>query len=276
MPARSLWSGAISFGIVNIPVKLLSAVKSHDIHFHQIDVKSKKRIHYRKVVAGESREIQDADIVRGFEVEKGRMVLIEDQELHALAAAQGKTLDIQDFVSLEEIDPLYFDHPYYLIPDAKAGKAYWMLVMALEHTKRAAIAQVIMRGKEDLVVIRPLHGILCLETMRFQDEIVDARAVKTGRPEQVGAREVKIAEQLIASMTTSFRPERYHDTYHDRLQAYLQKKAKGKTTPVVEEEPPKTSGKVLDLMSALQDSLERATSRTPAKTAAVHHRRRAG
>jgi DNA end-binding protein Ku len=276
MPGRPLWSGAINFGIVNIPVKAVSAVKNHDIHFHQIEATSHKRIHYRKVTDGDSKEVKEQDIVRGFETGNGRMVLIEDKELSALAAAKGHTLDIQDFVSLAEIDPLYFDHPYYLIPDEKSSKAYWMFLMALEHTKRAAIAQVIMRGKEDLVVIRPLGGVLCMETMRFHDEIVDANELKAGRPTEIGSREVKIAEQLIDTMTTTFQPKRYHDTYHDRVLAYLMKKAKGKGVEMLSEEAEAPSDdKVLDLMSALQNSLQHAKNRKQLKPT-PRHRRKAG
>lgn len=261
--ARPIWSGAISFGIVNIPVKLFPAVRDRGLHFHQISEKHKKRIRYRKVAEGHDDEVHQDDIVKGYELHKGRYVIVAEKEFQQLAAKKSKAIDIIDFVGLHEIDPLYFDQPYYVVPDEKAGRSYWLLLDALAQSDKVAIAQFVMRSKEYLAAVRPLNGTLCLETMRYADEIVATKDIglDAAAREKPPERELKIANQLIESMTTTFDPTHYRNEYRERVMAFIEKKAKGKGVEVLDEEwddEHEKSGKVIDLMAALEQSLSRA------------------
>ncbi|MBA3847372.1 MAG: Ku protein [Planctomycetes bacterium] len=261
--ARPIWSGAISFGIVNIPVKLFPAVRDRGLHFHQISEKHKKRIRYRKVAEGHDDEVHQDDIVKGYELTKGRYVIVAEKEFQQLAAKKSKAIDIIDFVGLHEIDPLYFAQPYYVVPDEKAGRSYWLLLEALAKADKVAIAQFVMRSKEYLAAVRPLNGTLCLETMRYADEIVATKDIglDDSEREKPQERELKIANQLIESMTTAFDPAHYRDDYRERVMAFIEKKAKGKGVEVLDEEwadEQEKPGKVIDLMAALEESLSRA------------------
>lgn len=263
---RPIWSGSISFGIVNIPVKLFPAIRDHGIHFHQISESARKRIRYRKVAEGETKEAPPEDIVRGYEKSKGRYVLVSDEEFEKLAAKKSKSIDILDFVGLEQIDPLYFADAYYIVPDEKAGRSYWLLTHALEDAQRVGIAQFVMRSKEYLAAIRPVRGILCLETMHYDDEIVspDDLGGDWLKAENVPERELKIALDLIESMSEDFDPKKYKDEYRKRVLDYIEKKAKAKNAVVIDEEwgePEERSGKVLDLMAALEESLKHKSAR---------------
>jgi DNA end-binding protein Ku len=274
--ARSIWSGAISFGIVNIPVKLFPAVRDKSLHFHQISEKFKKRVRYRKVAEGHDEDLPPDDIVKGYEMSKGRYVIIAEKEFQQLAAKKSRAIDIVDFVGLHEIDPLYFDQPYHVVPDEKAGRSYWLLVEALAQADKVAIAQFVMRSKEYLAAVRPLGGALCLETMRYADEIVLPKDVDLdpGAHEKPQDRELKIAQQLIESMTTEFDPKRYKDEYRDRVMDFVEKKAKGKGVEVLDEEwetNEKPTGKVLDLMAALEESLGRAKGGKARAGGKAHH-----
>jgi DNA end-binding protein Ku len=265
---RPIWSGAISFGIVNIPVKLYPAVRDRGIHFHQISESHRKRIRYKKVAEGSDQEVPADDIVKGYEMGKGHYVLLDEGELQKLAARKSRAIDIIDFVDLEQIDPLFFDQPYYVAPDEKAGRSYWLLVRALEDSGKVAVAQFVMRSKEYLVAIRPANGVLCLETMRYADEIVEPDDAVEIPEEPVSERELKIARQLVESMSRDFDAERYRDEYRDRVLGFIEKKAKAKGGEVLIDEewgkPEKQSGQVLDLMAALEESL-RSTKRKPAR-----------
>jgi DNA end-binding protein Ku len=263
--ARSIWSGSISFGIVNIPVKLFPAVRDKSMHFHQISEKFKKRIRYKKVAEGHDEEVRQDDIVKGYEVSKGHYVLIEEKEFQQLAARKSRSIDILDFVDLHEIDPLYFDQPYYVVPDEKAGRSYWLLVEALAQADKVAIAQFVMRSKEYLAAVRPVGDTLCLETMRYADEVVKPADIGIeAKHEKAADREMKIANQLIESMSAEFDPARYKDEYRERVMEFVEKKAKGKGVEVLEEEwdgdtaDKHHGGKVLDLMAALEESLSRS------------------
>ncbi|MBA3686536.1 MAG: Ku protein [Planctomycetes bacterium] len=284
---RPIWTGSISFGIVNIPVKLYSAVRDRSVHFHQVSASHKKRIRYKKVAEGTDDEVAAADIIKAFEVSKGRYVTIDEGEMAKLAAGKSKTIDIIDFVALDEIDPLFFEQPYYLAPDERAGRSFWLLVDALEQSGRVAIAQFVMRSKEYLGALRPVDGMLCLETMRYEDEIVrpqdlDEEVLKREEPRE---RELAVAMQLIDSMTTGFDPARYKDQYRERVLSFVEKKAEGKGAEILEDEEWTESGKprkgeVIDLMAALEKSLAhagRAKSGGPSRAkAAPRHKPRQG
>ncbi len=288
--ARPIWTGSVTFGIVNIPVKLFPAVRDRSVHFHQVSASQKKRIRYKKVAEGTDEEVVAGDIIKAFEVSKGHYVTIDEDEMSKLAAAKSRTIDIIDFVALDEIDPLFFEQPYYVAPDERAGRSFWLLVEALEKTGRVAIAQFVMRSKEYLGALRPVDGMLCLETMRYQDEIVSPQELgeETIKREEPRERELAVAQQLIDSMTTSFDPSRYKDEYRERVLAFVEKKAEGKGVEVIGDEEwgdtgKKRHGKVIDLMAALEKSLAdvghghgKAAKPTRAKAAAPRHKPRQG
>jgi DNA end-binding protein Ku len=253
---RSMWSGAISFGLVNVPVKLYSAVSRKTVRFHQLNEQTGNRIQQKRVDPESGDEVPYEQIVKGFELTKERYVIITPDELETLDPEKSRTIDIEDFVDLEEIDPIYYDHPYYLVPDKGAAKAYGLLLGAMERAGKVAIAKVVLRSKEQLVAIRPAEDILMMETMIFHDEVVpheelddlpDAKELKTSD------RELKMAEQLIDSLSTEFAPDRYRDEYREKVLALIERKAQGEEIAVQPEAP--QPAKVPDLMSALEASL---------------------
>src|SRR4051794_2414558 len=257
--ARAIWSGTISFGLVNVPVKLYSAVHSKDLQFHQFDPKG-NRIRQKRVSENTGREVEFGDIVKGYEVKKGKYVMVDPEELAAYKPESTKTIDISDFVDLDEIDPIYYENTYYLAADGKAAdKAYNLLLEAMEKQGKAAIGKVVIRTKQYLAAIRPMDGVLALSTMRFADEVVPASEVKngsSGKAASVSKREVDMASQIIDSLTSEWDPSRYHDTYREQVLQLLKKKAEGKE--IVVDEPEEDKGQVLDLMAALEASLAEA------------------
>jgi DNA end-binding protein Ku len=269
---RAIWSGAISFGLVNIPVKLYSAVSKKTVRFHQIDAESGARVRQKRV-GPDDEEIPYDQIVKGYEIGPDRYVTITSEELDALAPEKTRTIDIEDFVDLEEIDPIYYDHPYYLAPDTGASKAYQLLVDAMEDAGKVAIARVVIRSKEQLVAIRPREGTLAMETMLFADEVVPTDTLEelgTDGEVKTTDRELTMARQLIDSLSSDFEPEKYHDEYRERVLDMIERKAQGET--IVIEEPTKEPEKVPDLMAALEASIaaskpekKPAKKRAPAK-----------
>ncbi len=256
MPS-AIWSGNIGFGLVNVPVKVLSATKNRDVRFNQLEAGTNSRIRYRKVSDQTGEEVQAEQIVKGFEVSPGQYVVVGDDDLKSLAPKASRTIEIEDFVDLDQIDPIFFENPYYLQPDPEAAKAYRLLVEAMTQLRKVAIGRVVMRSKESLVAIRALDGILCLETMRYADEINSIEGVL---PDEEAAepseRELEIAKQLVETLSTDFDPTKYEDGYREQLMTLIDAKAAGKevvATPMVEEK-----GKVVDLMAALEASLARA------------------
>ena len=252
-----MWSGAISFGLVNVPVKLYSAVSRKTVRFHQLSSKTGTRIAQKRVDPSTGDEVAYEDIVKGYELTKDRYVVITPDELEALDPERSRTIDIEDFVDIEDIDPVYYDHPYYLVPDKGAAKAYGLLLGAMEESGKVAIARVVLRSKEQLVAIRPAPGgVLMMETMIFADEVVppdqiddlpDAKEIKASE------RELKMAQQLIDSLSSDFEPEKYHDEYREKVLELIERKAAGEEIAVQPEAPqPK---KVPDLMAALEASL---------------------
>ena len=256
MPS-AIWSGNIGFGLVNVPVKVLSATKNRDVRFNQLEDGTNARIRYRKVSDVTGEEVPAERIVKGFEVSPGQYVVVGDDDLKALAPTASRTIQIEDFVELDQIDPIFFENPYYLSPDPEAAKAYRLLVEAMTQLRKVAIGRVVMRSKESLVAIRPLDGILCLETMRYADEInsIDGVLPDAEVPEPA-ERELEIAKQLVEALSADFDPTKYEDGYREQLLALIDAKAAGKEVvaePMVEEKV-----KVVDLMAALEASLARA------------------
>ena len=260
--ARAIWSGAISFGLVNIPVKLFSAVSRKTVRFHQIDAESGSRVRQKRV-GGDGEEVPYEQIVKGYEIGPDRYVTISPEELESLEPQKTRTIDIEDFVDQEGIDPMYYDHPYYLAPDTGAAKAYRLLVDAMEQSGKVAIARVVLRSKEHLVAIRPREGVLAMETMLFADEVVAPESLDELAADsevKTSDRELAMAKQLIESLTSEFEPEKYRDEYRDRVLDLIERKAQGET--VVIEAPADEPKKVPDLMAALEASI--AASKGPA------------
>ena len=254
--ARAIWSGAVSFGLVAVPVKLYPATEQKDIQFHQFKEGTRQRIRYKRVSEETGREVDYQDIVKGYEVEKGKFVIVTPEELEGVAPEKSRTIEIEDFVPLDEIDPIYYEKTYYLAPEDEAGakKAYALLLEAMNKEGQVAIGRFVMRTKEYLAAIRPMDGILTLETMFFPDEIRDSSEVDNVPVRaKAGERELKMARQLIGSLATSWDPKRYHDEYRERVLKLIRDKAKGKE--VVLPEAPERS-KVADLMEALRQSIE--------------------
>jgi DNA end-binding protein Ku len=254
--ARSIWSGAISFGLVNVPVKLYSAVSRKTVRFHQLNGETGNRIQQKRVDPETGEEVGYEQIVKGYELTRDRYVVINPDELDALDPEKTRTIDIEDFVDLADIDPVFYDHPYYLVPDTGATKAYGLLLNAMQESGKVAIARVVLRSKEQLVAIRPAGDILMMETMIFADEVVSHEELD-GMPDakelKASDRELKMAQQLIDSLSSEFDPSRYHDEYREKVLELIERKAQGEEI-VVQPEAPQPA-KVPDLMAALEASL---------------------
>jgi len=251
---RPIWSGAISFGLVNVPVKLFSAVSSKDVRFHQLDAKSNARVKQKRVSAATGEEVAYEDIVKGYELSPDTYVTITSDELEALDPKATKSIDIEDFVDLDTIDPVYYERPYYLVPDKGGTKAYALLREAMRETNKVGIARVVLRTKQYLAAIRPKGDALVLETMLFADEVVPDDDLDLPREEvEVSEREEKMARQLIDSLSSDFEPGKYRDEYRERVLALIEQKASGQE--VVVEEQTEEPTKVVDLMAALEASL---------------------
>ena len=262
---RAIWSGAISFGLVNIPVKLYSAVSRKTVRFHQIDAESGGRVRQKRV-GPDGDEVAYEQIVKGYEIGPDRYVTITPEELESLEPEKTRTIDIEDFVDLEDIDPIFYDHPYYLAPDTGAAKAYRLLVDAMDDAGKVAIARVVLRSKEHLVAIRPRSGVLAMETMLFADEVIPPDALdelSTDGEVKTSDRELEMAKQLIDSLTADFEPEKYRDEYRERVLDMIERKAQGET--VVIETPAEAPAKVPDLMAALEASIASAKGQSKPK-----------
>ncbi|MBW3627075.1 MAG: Ku protein, partial [Actinobacteria bacterium] len=259
--ARAIWSGSISFGLVNVPVKLFSATEQKDVSFHQFQEGTGQRIRYRRVAEESGEEVDYGDIVKGYEVEKGRHVLVTPEELESVDPGRTRTIEIEDFVDLAEIDPIYYEKSYYLAPAEGSGaeKPYALLLRGMEESGKVAIGRFVLRTKQYLAAIRPAAGVLVLETMYFADEVRDPSVDVDGVPVdgvELSERERAIAGQLIESLSSAWEPERYADTYRQRVLELIERKAEGED--VVTEPARADEGEVVDLMAALEASVAAA------------------
>jgi DNA end-binding protein Ku len=255
--ARAIWSGSISFGLLNVPVKLYSAVARRNIGLHQIRESDGARIRQRRVVEGSEEEVPYEEIGKAYELSKDRYVPLSKDELAALAPEKSRAIEVTDFVDLDQIDPMYFDSPYYLGPADGAEKAYSLLAAAMAASGKVAIARFVFRNKEHLAAIRPSNGALTLTTMRFADEVVPASELDEELPQEqpkVAKKERQMAEALIDSLSTEFRPEAYRDEHREQLLALIERKAEGKEIVAAETEAPQAT-KAPDLMAALEESI---------------------
>jgi DNA end-binding protein Ku len=276
--ARAIWSGSISFGLLNVPVKLYSAVARRSIGLREIRESDGARIRHRRVAEGTDEEVPYEKIVKAFEITPDRYVPLGRDEMNSLAPEKTRAIEVMDFVDLEEIDPIYFDSPYYLGPAEGAERAYSLLARAMRESGKVAIARFVFRNKEHLAALRPADGVLTLTTMRFADEVVPPEeledALPSGKP-RVAKREVEMAEQLIDSLTRRFDPAAYRDEYRESLLALIERKAEGKevVTAAEGEEPQPT--KAPDLMSALEESIAAVKGKDDGKAKPAAKRRKA-
>jgi DNA end-binding protein Ku len=255
--ARAIWSGTISFGLLNVPVKLYSAVSRKSIRFNELRESDSSRVRHKRVAESDGKEVSYDEIVKGYEISPDHYVVLTRDELNDLVPEKTRTIDIQDFVDLEQIDPIYFESPYYLGPAPGADKAYGLLVKAMDNAGKAAIARFVLRNKEHLAAIRPMGKVLTLTTMRFADEVVSPDELDDVLPDsspRVDKREREMAEKLIDSLASDFKPEAYQDEYREQLLSLIEQKGEGKEIVAADTEEPEPT-KAPDLMAALEESL---------------------
>jgi DNA end-binding protein Ku len=275
--ARAIWSGSISFGLLNVPVKLYSAVSKQTVRFRELREGDGSRVKHKRVAESDGKEVPYEKIVKGYEYAPDQYVVLTRDELSELEPQRSRTIEIQDFVDLDDIDPIYFEQPYYLGPDKGAARAYALLVQAMKESRKVAVARFVLRNKEHLAAIRPMEDVLTLTTMRFHDEVtspkdLDGEVFEEEKPKKPDQREIQMAKQLIESLTGDFKPDSYRDEYREELLELLERKAEGKEVVSAPSEEPKPT-KAPDLMAALEESLaavkgEEAKSDGKAKTKA--------
>jgi DNA end-binding protein Ku len=259
--ARAIWTGAISFGLVNVPVKLYSATSPKSVRFHQISSKTGARVRQKRVDPSTGDEVAFEDIVKGYELSPDRYVLIEPEELDALDPKATKTIDIEEFVDLADIDPIYYDHSYYLAPTTGGAKAYRLLLEAMREAGKVAIGRVVIRSKQQLCALRPTGGVMALSTMLFGDEVLSPdRLDELDGLDEAGAseRELTMAQQLIDSLSADFDPTKFKDEYRERVIDLIERKAAGEEIAVQPEAD--EAAPVPDLMAALEASLAEVRS----------------
>jgi DNA end-binding protein Ku len=257
--ARAIWSGSISFGLLNVPVKLYSAVSKQTVRFRELREGDGSRVKHKRVAESDGKEVPYEKIVKGYEYAPDQYVVLSRDELSELDPQRTRAIEIQDFVDLDEIDPIYFEQPYYLGPDKGAARAYALLVQAMKESRKVAIARFVLRNKEHLAAIRPMGDVLTLTTMRFHDEVtspsdLDGEVFEEEKPKKPEKRELEMAKQLIESLANDFKPNSYRDEYREELLDLLERKAAGKEVISAPTEEPKPT-KAPDLMAALEESL---------------------
>ncbi|CAM5275337.1 Non-homologous end joining protein Ku OS=Streptomyces alboniger OX=132473 GN=ku PE=3 SV=1 [Streptomyces alboniger] len=257
--ARSIWSGVLTFGLVTVPVGLFTATEDHTVHFHQLQRGTGDRIRYQRINERTGEEVPNDDIVKGYDLGEGDYVVVEPEELDAIAPGKSKVIDMTGFVDLSRIEPVYFDRTYYVAPRGKEyAKVYELLRAALERSNKAGIATFTMRSKQYLTALRAQDDVLVMHTMRWADEVRDPRDdldVMPARRPEVADRELRTAQQLIDALSIDWDPSDYHDTYEERVKELVEAKREGKE--IVSEEGPPDATNVVDLMSALERSVER-------------------
>lgn len=251
---RALWSGALSFGLINIPVRLYSATQDHGLNFDMLHKKDLSPIRYARICKSDGREIPYQDIVKGYEYQKGDYVVLVDEDFKRANIKKTKTIDMVDFTDEKEIDPVYYEKPYFLEPGKGADKAYVLLREALKKSKKVGLAKFVLHNREHMAVIKPHDNILILNQLRYKSELKDAGQLHIPEKETASSKEVVMALKLIEQLTTHFHPEQYHDTYTEELKSIIEDKAKGKKPRAKGHEPKITD--VKDIMTMLKESLE--------------------
>jgi DNA end-binding protein Ku len=257
---RAIWSGSVSFGLVNVPVKLVTATSPKDVRFNQLHDADHGRINQKRVCSVDGEEVDYAHIVKGYDLGGGRYVIIDPEELRSIDPEASRSIDIEEFVDLADIDPIFFEHSYYLVPDERAAKPYALLVEAMANTGKVALGRFVLRTKQYLATMRAKDGVLVLSTMLFADEVVDMATldVPTAEDTKPTERELSMAEQLVASLSTEFDASKYHDTYREQVIELINRKAEGEVIAAPAE--PAAAAPVVDLMAALEASLAAAKS----------------
>jgi DNA end-binding protein Ku len=263
--ASTIWKGYITFGLISIPVRIFAAARSERVSFHQVHAVCHSRIKQQLYCPTCERVVERSELTKGYEPEKNQLILVEDEELQKIAPSSKETMDILEFVKLNEIDPLYFDASYYVLPEEAGRRAYQLLVETMDKSGYAAMAKLAMYQREYTVAISPRKRGLTLHTMYYADEVREVPGYGATSDIEVKPQEVKLAEQLVESLAAAFDPERYHDEYRTRVMELLEAKSAGKT---VKSTPSRKLAPVIDLMAALQRSLEGAPERKPAATTA--------
>jgi DNA end-binding protein Ku len=276
---RAIWKGSISFGLVNIPIALYPATRKEELKFRLLRAKDLSPVNYKRVAEKDGREVPWDEIVKGYEYEKGKFVVLNEKDFQRVDLEATQTVDIKDFVELDQIDPMYFYKPYYLEPQKGGEKAYVLLREALADGKKVGIAKVVIKTRQYLAGVKALKHALVLELMHFADELLDAEKLHVPKKLEVGRREKEMAETLVKSMTSKWDPEKYKDDYRDALMEVIEEKVEsgGKE---IEEKPKekKTSTKVIDLVAVLQESLKAQGGGKKKKSApkkAKHHAKKA-
>jgi DNA end-binding protein Ku len=276
---RAIWKGSISFGLVNIPIALYPATRKEDLKFRLLRAKDLSPVNYKRVAEKDGKEVPWGEIVKGYEYEKGKFVVLNEKDFQRVDLEATQTVDIKDFVDLEEIDPMYFYKPYYLEPQKGGDKAYTLLREALADGKKVGIAKVVIKTRQYLAGVKALKNALVLELMHFAEELADAEKLHVPKKAEVGKREKEMAEALVKSMTSKWDPEKYKDDYRDALMDVIEEKVEsgGKE---IEEKPKekKPSTKVIDLVAVLQESLKAQSGSKKKKSApkkAKHHAKKA-
>jgi DNA end-binding protein Ku len=262
MPSRSIWKGAITFGLITIPVGLYTAIEEKDFRFNQLHAKDNGRIKYKRVCSVCGEEVPYDEIVKGYEFEKGNYVVFTEEEMEAIPADSIKAIDVVSFVPLEEIDPVYFQKPYYVAPEPSGVKAYKLLEKAMNESGRIGIAKVTLREKERLATLRVRDGIFILETMNWPDEIREPDFAELDKNVDIRPQELAMAKSLIENLSDTFQPDQFHDTYRERLEAAVEAKIEGQQVAV---EPTKEPTQILDLMEALKASVEATKAKSAGK-----------
>jgi DNA end-binding protein Ku len=254
---RAIWKGSISFGLVNIPIALYPATRKEDLKFRLLRKKDLSPVNYKRVAAKDGKEVPWDEIVKGYEYEKGKFVVLNEKDFQRVDLEATQTVDIKDFVDLEEIDPMYFYKPYYLEPQKGGDKAYALLREALSDGKKVGIAKVVIKTRQYLAGVKALKDALVLELMHFAEELADAEKLHVPKKTTVGKREKDMAEALVKSMTSKWDPEKYKDDYRDALMEVIEEKVESGGEEI-EEKPKekKPSAKVIDLVAVLQESLK--------------------
>jgi DNA end-binding protein Ku len=256
-----MWKGAISFGLVNIPIRMYTAVREKSVQFHMLSKDGNCRLRRKLYCPETGEEFDFKDAARGYEVAPGQYVLVDKDELEQLRPDMGRNIEIEDFVSLEEIDPLRYERPYYLAPSEGGGRPYRLLVEAMQRMGKVGIARFVLREKQHLAALRVTQNGLCLSTMYWADEVLALKDVSALPDDKVDESQLELATNLIAALTKPFDPGRYQDTYRQELMELIERKAEGKRIPVHAE--PEKGAQVVDLMDALKRSLDKAGGKRP-------------
>lgn len=270
---RAIWKGSISFSLINIPIALYPATRREELKFRLLRKSDLSPVNYKRVAEADGKEVPWDEIVKGYEYEKGRFVVLKDEDFQRADLEATQSVDIMDFVELEEIDPIFFDKPYYLEPEKRGEKAYGLLCEALKQSGKVGIAKVVIKTRQHLAAVKPERDLLVLELMHFAEEIIDTKELKIPAGAGIGAKELEMAKDLIAKMSDKWEPDKYEDDYRRVLLEVIQEKVEsgGKETPA--RGTAKKPTNVVDLVSVLQESLEHAQKSAAKRKPAAHKRR---